>query len=171
MIDDLRRIIQSGALRVGPTMRLIQIIIRHRLECRQPATDKSVVGIETLSLRGGVENAEIGRGIGAGGGRPLPAAVIGRPIAIDKLRHEIALAPAPIDKQIFDQKTGGDHSQPIVHPTGLPQLSHGGIDNGIAGATRTPGVEQVIILPPGDVARPGNKRLMATAGQATSRWR
>lgn len=91
----------------------------------------------------------------------MPAAVIGRQIAVDKLRYKIPLAAASVDKQILDKKTGAYHSQPIVHPAGLRQLPHGGIQNGITGTPCAPGVEQIIILSPGPVARSDNKRLMA----------
>ena len=46
------------------------------------------------------------------------------------------LAVAPVDAQMLDQQAGHDHAHPVVHPAGLPQLAHAGIDDGNAGLAR-----------------------------------
>ncbi len=74
---------------------------RDILKLRQPAADKLAVGVKSLSLRGRIEDPKIGSRIRSGGGRPLPAAVIRRQIAIDQLRDKITLSGSPVDKQIL----------------------------------------------------------------------
>ena len=42
---------------------------------------------------------------------------------------------------MLHQKAGADHPYAVVHPAGLPQLSHAGIDDGIAGHALLPAFE------------------------------
>ncbi|MNV50987.1 hypothetical protein D3C71_1430180 [compost metagenome] len=79
-------------------MGLMNSIVRYIRQFRQPFTDKSALRIKTFALSGRVKDAEIRRGVGTGGGRPLPTAVVGRQIAVQQLRHEIALTFAPVDQ-------------------------------------------------------------------------
>ena len=70
------------------------------------------------------------------------------------------LTPAPVYLQIFDQEAGGDHSQSVVHPSGLIKLPHRCIDQGVPGFTITPGVEQFFAITPLDVRSIGLKWFM-----------
>lgn len=106
---------------------------------RHPLTNELAIGIELLRLADRVENAEVRRRIGAGGGAPLPAAVVRRQVAIDQVAHEEALALAPVDQQVLGQEHGDDHAQAVVHPAGFQQLAHGRIDDRQAGAALLPG--------------------------------
>src|SRR5690606_41113492 len=53
---------------------------------------------------------------------PLPISVVGRQIVIIQLFSEIRFAPTPIYQQMFAQKTGNNHPNPIVHITRFVQL-------------------------------------------------
>ena len=57
---------------------------------------------------------------------------------------KITLAPAPVNAQIFHQKTGHHHAQTVVHVAGLVDLHHGCVHQGVAGAALTPGVKQFV---------------------------
>ncbi|MNG95385.1 hypothetical protein D3C79_544210 [compost metagenome] len=51
------------------------------------------------------------------------------------------LALAPVDQQVLAEEHGDDHAQAIVHPAGVQQLAHGGIDDRKTGAALFPGLE------------------------------
>jgi hypothetical protein len=63
--------------------------------------------------------------------------------------HKPALAPAPVNQQIFDQKRSDNHTRPVVHPTALKQLAHGGVNHRVAGATFSPGSKSLFVVAPG----------------------
>src|SRR5664280_813733 len=71
---------------------------------------------------------------------------------------KITLAPAPVDMQIFDQKRGDYHSQPIVHKAGGVQFTHSCIDNGETGFTLTPGLEIIAVVIPVQISKLFQKR-------------
>ena len=140
MVNNRAGIIELYALFIRPCPRVVDRFRRNVPERGQPAADKVAVGIKFLPLSGRIKNPEIGSRIGAGRGRPLPAAVIRSEIAVDQLRDKIALSDTPVDKQILHQKAGGNHSQAVVHPPGFIQLAHGGINNRIARFPFLPGL-------------------------------
>ncbi len=113
----------------------------------------SPCGIELLRLRDGVEDAKPGLGVAAGGGGPLPAAVVGGQVIVVQVLGKKALAPAPVDAQVLGQKTGHHHAQAVVHIARLQQLPHGRIHQGVAGAGCAPGLPQVGGLVPWHVGR------------------
>lgn len=109
-----------------------------RIHFRDVALDVVPLGIEFLRLRGGIENAKPGLGIRAGPGAPLPAAIVGGQIGVEEFLHEVALAPLPGDEQVLGQKSGDDHADAVMHPTGGVELAHSGVDQRVAGAAFAP---------------------------------
>src|SRR5579859_252395 len=51
--------------------RFVEIAVGHPLQLRAPAADIGAAGIELLALKDRIEDAEIGRGVGAAAGHPL----------------------------------------------------------------------------------------------------
>ena len=47
----------------------------------------------------------------------------------------------PMLAQVLAQPAGHQHAYPVVHPAGVPQLAHAGIDDGHAGAAVAPGIQ------------------------------
>ncbi|CDA01754.1 putative deoxiribopirymidine photolyase [Klebsiella variicola CAG:634] len=140
----------------------MQRLLRHLCQLRQPATHKHPLLIKLLALGGGVKYAEIGRGVGACRGRPLPAAVVRRQVAINQLTHEVALPCPPVEAQIFRQEAGDNHAQPVMHPAGGVKLAHRGIDYRKAGLPALPGLQGGVIFTPGDLISPCDKRASFT---------
>ena len=95
--------------------------------------------VKLLALANRVKDAEIRLRIAAAGADPLPAAVVGRQIKIVEVLGEVALAPAPVNAQVLDQKTARHHAQAVVHIAALVQLGHGRIHQRVAGAPLAPG--------------------------------
>jgi hypothetical protein len=54
-------------------------------------------------------------------------------------------AVTPVLAQILGQKARHDHAYAIVHPAGVPQLAHAGINQGNAGSPAPPAIEQHLI--------------------------
>ncbi len=156
MIDDGRRIVfaddASGllldVLRHGPGT--VNVIIGHIAQLWHPAPDVRALRVMFLSLGDGVEDAKVGRGVGTGARRPLPAAVVGSGITVDEVLHEVLLAPLPVDEQVLGEERGDDHAGAVVHPAAFSQLAHGCIDGGIARAPGFPRLELGLIVAPRD---------------------
>ena len=91
-----------------------------------------------------------GTAIGAGRRRPLPAAVVGREVRIDELLLEVALPRALVDQQMFGEEGSDDHSQTVVHPAGLVQLRHRGVDDRVTGFSGCPRVPVLFVVAPVD---------------------
>ena len=115
-------------------------------ELGHPAAHIVAVGIELLALQDGIEDAEIGRGVGAAAGDPLPARGVVGGIGVDQRVPEPALADAPVDQQVLGQERRRDHAHAIVHPAGRPELAHAGVDDRIAGAAALPGLDGVVLV-------------------------
>ena len=62
--------------------------------------------------------------------------------------HEPAFTLAPVDQQVLGQKHRADHAQPVVHPAGCQELTHGSVDDGDAGAAFLPGRQPFGVLAP-----------------------
>ena len=118
-------------------------------EFGHPAAHIVAGGIEFLALKHGVEHAEVGRGVGAAAGDPLPAGGVVGGVGIDQRVPEPALAQPPVDHQVLGQEGGCDHAHAVVHPAGRPELAHAGIDDGIAGAAAPPRLDGVVLVRPG----------------------
>ena len=112
-------------------------------------------GVEPLTLQDGIEDAEVGRGVGAGAGDPLPVRRIVRRIGVDQRIPEPGFAGAPIDQEMLDQERGDDHADAVVHAAGAPELAHAGVDDRIAGAALLPAPEIGCALPPGELVEAG----------------
>ena len=118
-------------------------------EFGHPAPDIGAVGIEFFALQDRIEHAEIGRGIGAGAGHPLPVGGIAAGVGIDQRVPEPLLALAPVDQEMLDQERRHHHPHPVVHDAGVPELAHPGIDDGIAGLAALPRPQRRVVAPPG----------------------
>jgi len=66
--------------------------------------------------------------INAGGGGEAPTAVVAGEITVDELLHEVALAHAPVEQQVFCEEGGDGHAAAVVHVGHVIQLPHCGID-------------------------------------------
>jgi len=49
---------------------------------------------------------------------------------------------------MFGQEGGDDHAAPIVHIAAVIELSHGGVDDGVARSTFSPCFEMLVIVFP-----------------------
>ncbi len=65
VINYRARIVQRDPLFIRPRPRLMQGLLRHLCQLRQPATYKHPLFIKLFALGGGVKYAKIGRGVGA----------------------------------------------------------------------------------------------------------
>jgi hypothetical protein len=99
----------------------------------------SAFGVEALALAHRVEDAEVGRRIGAAAGAPLPALGVVGEVGVHQRVPEPARALLPGQAQVLGQQRGDDHAHPVVHPAAVPELAHAGVDDGDAGAPALPG--------------------------------
>ncbi len=134
--------------RCGRLPRRVNVLGRKLRQLGHIAADEIAARIEFLALRHRVENAEVRLRIAAAARRPLPAAVVGRQIEIVEMIGKVALAPAPVDAQVFGQKTRNHHAQAVVHIAGLVDLAHGRVHQRIAGAALAPGGELRRVVAP-----------------------
>ena len=103
----------------------------------------SPLAVELLRLSDRVEDPEVGRGVGAAAGHPLPVQLILGDVAVAQVGHEPGRPVPPADVQVLDQERGHDHPHAVVHPALRLQLAHPGVDQGIAGPPLLPGLEPV----------------------------
>ena len=113
---------------------------------------EGAVGVEFFGLEDGIHDAEVGGGVGAGGGGPLPSTDVAGLVVVDEGLHEEAFAEDPVGVEVFCEEHGGDHAEAVVHEAGGAELDHGGVDEGVAGAGFFPGGEEGGVVFPGDVA-------------------
>ena len=139
----------GGCQRVG-TRRpgCVDLRRRHSRKLGAPSANIVAGGIERLGLLDRIEDAEIGRGIGAGAGDPLPARGVRGEIRIDEGIPEPRLASLPRLEQVLDQERRRDHADTIVHPPRGPEFPHACVDDGIAGLAALPALEMVAVRPP-----------------------
>ena len=83
----------------------------------------------------------------------LLVAVIDAGIVIDQVLGKVALAPAPIDIQIFGQEGGDDQSDSIMRKTGGIQFTHFGVHYRKAGFSFAPGLIIIAIIIPVQVGK------------------
>ena len=103
------------------------------------AADVGAVGVELLRLGDRVEDPEVGRGVGAAAGHPLPVQLVLGDVAVAQVGHEPVRAVPPADVQVLDQERGHHHPHPVVHPALGLQLPHPGVDQRVAGPALLPG--------------------------------
>ena len=80
---------------------VVQPLIRERSDLGDPAAHVRAAGIEAFALCHRIEDAEIGCGVQAGAGDPLPVPGIVRDVAIDEAVPEPGLTLAPVDQQVL----------------------------------------------------------------------
>ncbi len=137
----------------------VDVRVGHLRQLGQVAADERAAGVELLRLRDRIEDAEPGLRVAAGGGGPLPAAVVGGQVVVVQVLGEVALAPAPVDAQVLGQKAGHHHAQAVVHVAGLPQLAHGRVHQRVAGARLAPGLPELGRIVPLHAVIRGPERL------------
>ena len=115
---------------------------------RDPAADVAAISVEFLALAHGAEDAEVGGGVGAGAGDPLPAGGVVGAVGVEQGVPEPGLALSPVDQQVFDQEGRHQHADAVVHEAGGPQFAHAGVDHRIAGLAPCPGGEAGRIIAP-----------------------
>jgi hypothetical protein len=77
-----------------------------------------------------------------------------------------------VDVEILGEEARHYHPQPVVHPAGGVEATHGRIDHGVAGTPLAPGGEGIRIPAPRQAAVSGLKgRFMERLGISTSKWR
>ena len=128
-------------------------------QLRHPAADIGPIGVELLALQNRIEDAEIGRCIRPAACHPLPARRIGADVGIHQRVPEPGLSALPGHQQVLDQKRGGDHAHPVVHPARCPQFAHAGINDRVAGIASLPCLERVIVFAPRKVRELGPEGL------------
>src|SRR5688572_17333726 len=96
------RIAVQRALRRRPGM--VYVFDRHLGELRYITPDVAAVGVELLSLRGGIEDPDIRCRVGAAAGHPLPIELVLRDVSVAQMLHEPASAMPPSEVQILDQE-------------------------------------------------------------------
>ena len=82
----------------------VHVAIRNPPQLGNEAPHVSAPGIEALALRDRVEDAEVGLRVRAGGGRPLPAAIVRGRLAVDQALHEESLSPPPVEEQVLGEE-------------------------------------------------------------------
>ncbi len=60
--------------------------------------DEFAVGVECLGLACGVEDAEVGLGVCADAGAPLPTACVGGEVPVEEFFGEVSFSPFPVDE-------------------------------------------------------------------------
>ena len=133
---------------------------------RHPLAHIVAVGIEFPALEHGVEHAEIGGRVRAAARDPLPTRGIVGEVGIDERVPEPRCPLLPGEQKVLHQERGDDHARPVRHPAGLPQLAHGGIDDGIAGLAPLPGLERVSVAAPGKARELRPQGLRRHVGEA-----
>jgi hypothetical protein len=106
---------------------------------RHPPAAIASVGVELLGLRLGVEHPEIGRGVGPGPRRPLPAHGVGGRVPVHEALLEPVHADLPMGHQVLGQVRGHQHPRAVVHPARDIHLAHRRIDDRHARAPPLPG--------------------------------
>lgn len=150
LFHDQLGVVQIRSQERGDAGRVVEVFAAQLRQLWNPLANERTVRVELFALADGVEHSEIRRGIGAGGGRPLPAPVVAGKVVVDKVLGKEPFAPAPIHQQVFGEELGGHHAQAVVHPAGGHQAALGGIDQWVAGSSFAPGLELIFVVAPFD---------------------
>ena len=86
------------------------------------------VRVEFFALGDGVEDAEVGRGVGAAASDPLPTGAVVGKVGVEEGVPKPAFAVVPVQAQVFHQEGADDHAHAVVHVAGLPEFSHASVD-------------------------------------------
>jgi len=115
------------------------------LQLRNKVPDVVSVWISFLTLKQGVENSKVRRGVGAGRRDPLPPAIVGAEIAVDEVLHEVSLSQAPVQHQVLRQEHGCNHPRTVVHVPLRVTLPHSRVDDGISGFPVLPPLQDLAV--------------------------
>ena len=149
--------------------RLVNPFGRQLRELRYPAAHIVAVGIELLALEDGIEDAEVGRGIGAAATGPLPAHRVGTEVGVDE-GIPIPLRPGlPGLQEVLHEHGGGDHAHAVVLPARRPELPHAGIDDRVAGATTLPSTEVFLVRRPREFLELATQRAVGGLGEVVDK--
>src|SRR5262249_40267925 len=80
---------------------LVDLLVGDPGEPRDEAADVAATGVEPPGLQHGMEDPEVGRGVGAAPGHPLPAAVVVGEVGVGELVLEPGLPVAPVDVEVL----------------------------------------------------------------------
>jgi hypothetical protein len=138
-----------------------------RLSTRHPFSYVLAIGIELLGLQKRIKDPKIGLGVHACPVTEAPSLVVRCEVAVAETFHEVALAHAPVDQQVFGEEGGDDHAAAVVHPADSVELAHVGIDDGVAGAALTLGFEVLVVVLPLNVGVFGFENLFMLVKLAT----
>ncbi len=78
----------------------------------------------------------------------MPAGRVVGEVGIDECVPEPSLALLPTNKQILNQKRGGNHAHPVVHPSCRPEFAHASVHDGKTGPTTLPSLEMFLVFLP-----------------------
>src|SRR5688572_14401690 len=97
-----------------------------------------MLGIEFFYLHLGIEYSKIRCRITTRSGGPLPSAVVGSQVVVQKLFSEVSFSPSPVNQQMFCQEACRYHADTIVHKSRFVKLPHSGINQRIPGFAVAP---------------------------------
>ena len=95
-----------------------------------------------------IERSEEGLAVSASPSHPLPVPIVYRQVLVAQLLGEVLLALAPVNAQVLDQKTAGDHPQPVVHLPGFVELPHSSVHHREPRPSVLPGLQMLIVFDP-----------------------
>ena len=104
--------------------------------------------VKFLTLQNRIKDPEIRLRINACAGTETPTTIIGGKVPVDEMLHEVALAHAPVDEEVFGEEGGDGHAGTVVHVACIVELAHGGVDEGVAGLALGPFGEEVGVIFP-----------------------
>ena len=142
---------------------------RQARQLRHPAPDVGAFGIEPLALHDRVEDPEVGLGVEAASGGPLPAGVVLRPIAVGQVLQVVRLAAAVVDQEVLGEEAGRDHPRAVVDEALAEELSRGGVDHRIAGLAARPRLPVCIVAPPRETGEGAAERPLEEVGVVPER--
>ena len=119
-----------------------------------PTPNVRPIRIELAPLGDRIEDPKMRCSFGAGSGDPLPVAGVLSDISVDEMVTEETLTLPPVDEEVLHQEAGAGHASAVVHPAGLRQLAHPGVDDRVTGLAGAPSVEAAGIMAPDDLVIP-----------------
>ena len=134
-------------------------------ELGDPATHILSIGVELLALKDGIEDAEIGSGVGATATGPLPAHGVRAEVGVDEGIPIPLGASVPGLEEVLHEHGGGDHTHAVVLPACLPELTHPGVDDRVAGAADLPRTQVLLIRLPGEFLELLAQRTIRSLGE------
>ena len=146
-------------------IRIMHRLPHNTLQLRYPLPNILPLRIKLLTLQNRIKNAEIRLRVHARTGAEAPPAVIAREVAVDEMFHEVALAQAPVEEEVFGEEGGDGHARPVVHVACGVELAHGGVDEGVAGGAGAPFLEECGVVVPVYVCVFGFEGFVHTVGE------